>query len=236
MVSIVFVGKCLLVEEGRKKILVIGDLHLGYEEALNKVGVYVPRRLFQEVVEELESVFRKIGRVNQVMLLGDVKHTFGTVLIQERSDVLKLIDYLAEWASEIVLIKGNHDVVLAPIAQRRGLSVRDFHIIGAMAFLHGDRDFPEIWKKEVKTWVVGHAHPAIVLDDGVKKEKYKCFLEGNWKRKKIIIVPSFAEHREGTDPRDFALHLAWNLDVGKFKVRVVGEKGEVLNFGALKDL
>ena len=44
-----YVGKGLLIEEG-EKILVIGDLHLGYEEMPNKSGVFVTRQMFEDMI------------------------------------------------------------------------------------------------------------------------------------------------------------------------------------------
>ena len=46
-----FIGKTLLVESGGKKILVIGDLHLGYVESLNRVGVLVSRMMFKDMID-----------------------------------------------------------------------------------------------------------------------------------------------------------------------------------------
>ena len=236
MAEMEYVGKCLLVKTAGKKILAVGDLHLGYEEALNKAGVFVGRHLFVEVLRELQRTFEKVGRVSQVVLLGDIKHTFGRILPQERGDVVKLIDMLAEHCVEIILIKGNHDVILEPIAQGRSLIVEQFHRAGEVVFLHGDKDMGVIWGREIHTIVVGHGHPAINLSDGVKEEKYKCFLEGIFKGKKFIVVPSFAEHSEGTDPREYDLGLAWELPMKKFRVKAVGENLEVLDFGMLKNL
>ena len=61
MTKINYIGKTLLIETEKKKILVIGDLHLGYEEALNKTGVFVSRKLFDEVIEEFDKIFEFIG-------------------------------------------------------------------------------------------------------------------------------------------------------------------------------
>ena len=39
--------------------VIISDLHLGYEEALNKQGVLIPRTEFKEVIQKLEWIFKK---------------------------------------------------------------------------------------------------------------------------------------------------------------------------------
>ena len=46
-----YIGKTLLIENGGRKILVIGDLHIGFEEALNKTGVLISRKMFNEIIE-----------------------------------------------------------------------------------------------------------------------------------------------------------------------------------------
>jgi metallophosphoesterase superfamily enzyme len=100
-----YIGKCLLIEEkndlGKKeKILVVGDLHIGYEEVLNLQGVFVGRKMFEEYIEEFERIFdyvMKDGRkIDKIILLGDVKHGFGKNLRQEWDEVLELFDYFLE--------------------------------------------------------------------------------------------------------------------------------------------
>ncbi len=235
MSEITYIGKCLLVETGGKRILAVGDLHLGYEEALNIQGVGIGRTLFSEMIKDLSEIFTKTGKIDEVVLLGDVKHVFGTVLGQEREDFRKLLSFFSERCGKIVIVQGNHDAIVAFLIREK-TEVRDFYTVGGVCFLHGDRDFKEIWGKEIIMWVVGHAHPAITLEDGVKQERYKCFLEGKWKGKSIVIVPSFSRHSEGSDVRNSKLGLVREFDLNRFKVWIVGEKLEALDFGELREL
>ena len=103
--------------------------------------------------------------------------------------------------------------------------------------MHGDRDFSENYDKKIKYWIVGHGHPAIKISDGVKVEKYKCFLVGGFKGKEIIVVPSFFAYSEGSDPRENDLGLTWKFNFEKFKVFAVnGDLLEVLEFGKLRNI
>ncbi len=247
MSKIEYIGKCLLVEVADRRILAVGDLHLGYEEALNIAGV--GRRLFGEMMLDFEEIFSKVGEVDEVVLLGDVKHVFGTILGQEREDFRRLLEFFGEKCGKVVIVQGNHDAIVGFLiretertfgsrgAQERSVldetEVRDFYCVGDVCFLHGDKDFEQIHGEEVKMWVIGHAHPAIVLEEGVKAEKYKCFLEGMWEGKKIVIVPSFSRHSEGSDVRNSDLGLAWDMNRSKFKVHVVDEGLKTLDFGEL---
>ena len=231
-----FVGKCLLIED-EERVLVVGDMHLGMEESLNNTGILVTRKMFEETLEYFDSVFEKIGgKVDRVVFLGDLKNSFSGINRQEWSDVLKLFDYLEDKCGEIIVIQGNHDNYIKNIAGKRNIRVEDYYIWKEYAFVHGDKDFEALWYPDIEYLIMGHAHPAIVLEEGAKSEKYKCFLEGVYKKKKVIIVPSFVEFVAGSDPREVDFKLAWNIDFNKFKVRIVGENTDVLDFGLLKDL
>lgn len=239
--KIEYVGKCLCVEENGKKIFVVGDLHLGYEEVLNRAGVFVTRKMFNEMIDYFDKVFDKVGKVDYVVLLGDVKHYFAGVLRQERDDSLALFDYFQGKLNkngEIIIVKGNHDNILEFIVkQKDGVRLMDYFIIGVYCFVHGDRKFKEMEDRKIKTWVMGHGHPAIKLREGVKTEKYKCFLAGKFHGKRVIIVPSFFEYIEGSDSRENDLRLAWNFKLDRFNVYVVSDEGlKVFDFGKLGKL
>ena len=67
-------------------------MHIGYEESLNKIGVLVPRMQFKEMVEELREIFSDTGRVDEIVLLGDLKHEFGEISKQEWKEVTGILD------------------------------------------------------------------------------------------------------------------------------------------------
>jgi putative SbcD/Mre11-related phosphoesterase len=238
MAEIKHIGKCLLVESKGKKILAVGDLHIGYEEALERSGAFVGRGMFGEMISEFDLVFSKTGDVDEIVLLGDLKHDFSELTMQERRELNNLFDHLFLHCERIVIVRGNHDNYLLNISLRRGIEVRDFYVCEEVCFLHGDRDFVEIKDKKKKYWVLGHFHPAVVLREerGVKSEKYKCFLEGDFDDKKIVIVPSFFKGSEGIDFRENEMKMPWKFNLEKFRIFVVGENLEVLDFGEMKKI
>lgn len=238
-----YIGKCLLIEQEnkkREKTLAIGDLHLGYEEELERAGIGIGRESFNKVIKDLEGVFNEVGKVDKLVLLGDVKHGFSRGNMQEWQDVLKLIKFLREKLNEkgrIIVIKGNHDNYIQNILKKEEVNVYEYFINNGICFLHGDADFKEIYGKEIKYWIIGHAHPAIVLMEkkGVKREKYKCFLIGGYKDKKVIILPSFFPLVEGSDILTNKLNLPWKININELGVLVV-EGTRVLDFGKVGKL
>lgn len=236
-----FIGKCLLIESDGERVLVVGDLHLGYEEALNRGGVLVGRKMFDEMISDLNAVFGEVGEVDKVILLGDVKHDFGGISKQEWKEVNAILDYLESMCKRVVVVKGNHDNILEPILKKRKIKLLGVYIWNGFAFLHGDDDYEEIWQDAIQTIIVGHGHPAVKLREkgGVKEEKYKCFLSGRFRGKKMVVVPSFIDYYVGSDPREDEMVMAWDVDWGNFDVFIVSEdssKMDALSFGKLKKL
>ncbi|MDP7197453.1 MAG: metallophosphoesterase, partial [SAR202 cluster bacterium] len=113
------------------KTLIVTDFHIGYEEALNKQGVLMPRFQFEEIIKRLEKIFLKLKnkKIDQIIINGDLKHEFGSISDQEWRLTLRLLDFLGKHCKEIILIKGNHDNILGPIARKRNVKVLDHYII-----------------------------------------------------------------------------------------------------------
>jgi putative SbcD/Mre11-related phosphoesterase len=226
-------GKALWIK--KEKALIIGDSHIGYEEALAKQGFLVPRSMFLEMKKDLKELLKL--KPELVIINGDLKHEFGEISIQEWQEALEIIDMIPK-TSKIILIKGNHDKILEPIARKRDVEVRDFLILGENAILHGHKMLidEEIQNKKVKTIIIGHEHPAISIQDNLKREKFKCFLKGKWHGKNLIVMPSFFLGTEGSDVKTEKLFSPFLKEqkIGNFEVFIVGDK--TYRFGKVKDI
>jgi len=81
MTEIKYIGKCLVVETNgneKKKILVVGDMHLGYEESLGIGGVKLGKNVFNESVEYIDNVIDKVGKTGEKgKRLDDVRGVMG---------------------------------------------------------------------------------------------------------------------------------------------------------------
>jgi putative SbcD/Mre11-related phosphoesterase len=232
------IGKCLYLKD--PKILVIGDLHLGYEEMLHKQGVMIPIKQIQETIKELEMVFAKLAKekldVKKIVMLGDIKHNFGFDK-GERFEVLEIFDFLRKYVSDknIIVIKGNHDTIDI------GRKFKDYYFSKGILFIHGDKEINKMRDVGIKMIIMGHEHPSVILREkkGVKSEKYKCFLKGKWKGKEVLVVPSFLDITIGRDLGGTNRHKSI-LGKGKnnFEVFVVSLDldEEALSFGKLGKL
>ena len=229
--GIEMVGLALFLEH--EKTLIISDLHIGLEESLNKEGILVPRFQLKRLMEELGRVLEKT-HPKTVVINGDLKHEFGTISEQEWRDTLKVLDFLSRNTQEIILIKGNHDKILGPIAVKRNLKVTPSLKIGDILILHGDKIPSPSALEGIKTLIIGHEHPAVSIRDTIRSELFKCFLLGTYSRKKLIVMPSFNYVTEGTDilKQELLSPFLKGTDMGKFEVYVAADK--TYHFGKLK--
>lgn len=212
--------------------LVIADVHIGYEEALNKQGVLVPRLQFEEMVKRMERIFDALKgkKIDRIIVNGDLKHEFGTISEQEWRNTLKFLDLLAKNCNEIVLVKGNHDTILGPIAKKRNVKVVESLGVGNVLVAHGDKIPDNL--KDYETIIMGHEHPAVSLKEGPRVEQFKCFLKGKYKGKNLIVQPSFNSIIEGTDIlRDEILSPFLRQNLDNFEVYIVEDK--IYGFGKL---
>jgi len=182
-------------------ILAISDLHIGYEEALAAQGIHIPVSQYPKMKNLIDRMIDAV-QPEKVVIVGDVKHEFGTALRQEWVETLDLLDFLKEKAGEVIVVRGNHDNFLIPILRKKEVPLYDpVYKVGDVLFFHGHKDVEmELYSRDVKIIIMGHEHPAVSLRDelGVKV-KFKCFLEGRFEDKKFYVLPVFSPLMSGTE-------------------------------------
>lgn len=221
------------------KTLLFSDFHLGFEESLNRQGIFVPRLHYKDIVARLDLIFLALQEqkksVKTIVITGDLKHDFGRIQRQEWKDILNLTDYLLKHCSKLVLIKGNHDTILQPIANKKGIQLVPNYRVDSILVIHGD-----VLPKDlhgVKTIIMGHEHPAIGLRAKGRVERYKCYLVGTYKRRTLIVQPSFNLLVEGSDVLHEQLLSPLLTDISSFNTFVLDEKdNNILAFGTIRSL
>ncbi|MFW6014628.1 MAG: metallophosphoesterase [Candidatus Nanoarchaeia archaeon] len=211
--------------------LIFSDIHMGYEEALNKQGILIPRHQYPLTIERIKKI---VGKHKRIIINGDIKHEFGQISETEWRHTLRIIDFLSTKCDELILIKGNHDTILGPIAEKRNVKVMEEFKLNDTLIIHGDSIQESAKSDDVKRIIIGHEHPAVSLMDYPRVEKFKCFLKGDWKGKELVVMPSFNLVQEGTDILRERLLSPFLKNIEDFEVHIVGD--EVLYFGKIKKL
>ena len=167
------------------KTAVISDLHIGYEEALKRVGVYIPSSQMKEIKVELEKL---LGRgIKKLVVAGDLKHEFGGNLPQEWKEIEEFVEFVTSRA-ELIVLRGNHDNFLKTILSKYGVDLVESYDAG-IEILHG-----HVYR-EVKRAVMGHEHPSVKVRVRGVLYNYPCFL----KVSDFIVLPAFSPLSSGSD-------------------------------------
>jgi uncharacterized protein len=219
----------------RYKVFIISDIHLGYEESLNRQGIFIPRNNYNDLLLRLEKALESIKKkysVEKIILNGDIIHEFGKVAQKEKDLVRRFLGFLSKYG-EIFIIVGNHDKMLKYFLDEHML---DKIIFGRIIVTHGDKLLPPRLLKDIDTIIIGHEHPSLTVSSGARFEKYKCFLKGEYSHKNILVMPSCNLFIEGTDMlREKALSpFLKKSNVLDFKAYIVEDK--IYDFGKLKSL
>ncbi len=163
-----FEGDVVLI--GKKAV--IADLHLG-----------LLRYYDGEIIEKALSVAE---RVETLVVAGDLKH-IGKRGLWER--------FMSEvgGVTELVLVKGNHDI---------GLEGEKGVRLGKYGIFHGHAiPDEEVW--DAKVLIFGHAHPAFFVMDEAGGYRERVFLVGEVEGKRVVVLPAF---------NDLCASTAVNLD------------------------
>jgi hypothetical protein len=224
----------------------IADPHLGYEEALNKEGILVPRSHLALVKERLEKIFNGIEvtsdqKLDTFIINGDLRHQFGPLSSQEWKESLSLLDFIKKKAKEVIIVKGNHDPNLGFLEDKvSNLSIVEKYKRNGCLFLHGDELPSDEVILDVEVIIIGHEHPVVSVRDNVttRSEPYKCFLKGSFKGTYLIVQPSFNLLAKGSDlTREFPLSpFLKQIGLGDLEVFPVSDEGKIYSFGKLREL
>ncbi|PAW92969.1 metallophosphoesterase [Mucilaginibacter sp. MD40] len=188
----------------QQNALIAADVHFGKVGHFRKAGIAIPRNMEQDDLAALSDLIYE-HRPERVYFLGDLFH----------SDMNNDWDWFVLWRSqfpklEIILIKGNHDIISDQHYLKLGVTLYKELTVGPFLMLH--HPLPDATKKADGGYVLcGHIHPGVnLVGRGRQSITLPCFAFG----KNQAILPSF----------------------GKFtgKVAILSHKTDRI-FGVLKD-
>lgn len=215
-------------------LIVIADLHLGYETAAAEEGMFIPKIQYKKISKDIEQICRK-REANRVLINGDVKHEFSDMGYHEYKEVSNFFEYMKRVFDDVIIVKGNHDTFLSRITRKHHLNLFDEFHEGEWFFTHGHNDIKISDIKEPYV-VIGHEHPSLCLisEIGVR-EKVKCFLYGEIQDKNMLVLPAFSYFAQGSDvnlvpKKDLLSPILRNIDIDSMKTIGIIEEEKCLPF------
>src|SRR2546426_11711339 len=84
----------LLLEKSGDRVLVIADLHLGWEVTLARQGIHVPSQV-PRLLEKLRRILWETA-AHKLILLGDIKHAGSKVELEEWRYVTEFFQHIVK--------------------------------------------------------------------------------------------------------------------------------------------
>ena len=174
--------RCVYWEE--RKALIVSDLHFGKTGHFRKSGIAVPQNIFKE---DLQRLFAEIQfyQPRQVIIVGDMFHSREN---KEMNLFLKWRNDIS--AIEVVLVKGNHDVLAEGWYKKAGITVKKEKLqVGKFSFIHDITDYDE--EKDFDGYLFsGHIHPGVSVRSGIRQMlNFPCYYFGE----KYAVLPAFSK-------------------------------------------
>lgn len=154
----------LMLRRGKERVLVIGDLHIGWEVTLARQGIHVPSQTFKMLLR-LEGLIER-NHPTRLIMLGDVKHSITGTELEEWHDVPEFFERVLKLVPNVQVVVGNHDGNLEPLTPSKVelLPSSGTTIWEKYGLIHGHA-WPTPLILGCDTLILGHLHPAITLRD-----------------------------------------------------------------------
>ena len=218
----------------RLNLLIITDLHLGYETAAAEEGMFIPKIQYKKTIEDLKLIFKK-HEGSRFLINGDVKHEFSETGYHEYKEVSNFFEFVKQFSNDITVVKGNHDTFISRITRKFDINLYDKYAEENFLFIHGHKNL-NLSKVRQQYIILGHEHPSIALysELGIK-EKIKCFLFGEINSKNLLVLPAFSYFAQGSDvnliPHDELLSpVLREIDVDSLRAVGIIEREKCLSF------
>ena len=155
----------LLIQKQKERILVVADLHIGWEVKLAEQGIHVPSQT-PKILEKTIQLITKC-KPTRIIFLGDVKHAIAKVEIEEWRDIPDFFEAITKKVSNIQIIPGNHDGNLEALLPEAVKVLPPTGIVfGHVGLFHG-HTWPAHDLLKCRDLVTGHVHPTVAFRDPI---------------------------------------------------------------------
>jgi metallophosphoesterase superfamily enzyme len=204
-------GKPALLVEGKKRYVVVTDLHIGFESnlAVNEIFIGKNTSINETILELSEIIASK--KPDTLVLLGDVKSSIKNISNAEWKEIPLFFNKLKD-ECDVILIPGNHDSnIQRLIPDGISLISSTGMVEEKTLFTHG-HTMPSENFASVDKIIMGHLHPVFFQEDSIvngqrvwvsiKTQKEKIFPSQSGEIE-ITIVPSFNRYFYATSKKKY---------------------------------
>ncbi len=170
-----------------ERTLIASDLHIGKTGHFRKSGIAMPQTVFKEDMQRLIASLQ-FFKPDTLLVVGDMFHSAAN----------KELNLFKRWREDlpdinVVLVKGNHDILKKDWYAQAGIKVCDEGMLSrGICFTHDSTCQPkglESDAEKIGYTISGHIHPGVAIRGaGRQSLSLPCFYFG----KTYAVLPAFS--------------------------------------------
>ena len=204
-------SKPALILEGKKKSLIVTDIHIGFENSMASNEIFIGKNsTINEAIQELSEIIDS-EKPDSVILLGDIKSSIKSISRNEWDEVPLFFKKIRE-KCDVVLIPGNHDTNIQRLVPDNISMISSTGMVEENILLTHGHTMPSENFSHVDKIIMGHIHPVFFQEDSIingqrvwvsiKTEKENIFPNKTGEIE-IIIIPSFNKYFYATHRKQY---------------------------------
>ncbi|MGV7226418.1 MAG: metallophosphoesterase [Nitrosopumilus sp.] len=204
-------SKPALVLEGKKKSLIVTDIHIGFENSMASNEIFIGKNsTINESIEELTEIIN-LEKPDSVILLGDIKSSIKNISRSEWDEVPLFLKKIQE-KCDVILIPGNHDANIQKLVPDNITMISSTGMVEENTLLTHGHTMPSENFSHVDKIIMGHIHPVFFQEDSIingqrvwvsiKTEKENIFPNKTGEIE-ITIMPSFNKYFYATHRKQY---------------------------------
>jgi len=212
--------KPALIMEGKKKNIVITDLHIGFENSMASNEIFVGKNsTINETIQELSEMIES-EKPDSLILLGDIKSSIKSISRNEWDEVPRFFKEIGE-KCDVTLIPGNHDANIQRLVPDNVSMISSTGMVEDNVLLTHGHTMPSENFSHVDKIIMGHIHPVFFQEDSImngqrvwvsiKTGKEKIFPNKSGEIE-VVIIPSFNRYFYATHRKQYKKSISPIID------------------------
>ncbi len=231
-------SKPVLILEGKKKSLVVTDIHIGFENSMASNKIFIGKNsTINESIQELSKIIDS-EKPDSVILLGDIKSSIKNISKNEWDEVPLFFKKIRE-KCDVILIPGNHDTDIQRLIPDNISMISSTGMVEENILLTHGHIMPSENFSHVDKIIMGHIHPVFFQEDSIingqmvwvsiKTEKENIFPNKSGEIE-ITIIPSFNKYFYATHRKQYKKSISPIINKIKeiSKARIITLDGTII--------